>query len=69
MLIARDQYGTDYPLKTNHPRKELLDYFGSQHADKIYRDTPDGPAHVGYIVRGHWLEIYNVTPWHGKRTL
>lgn len=63
MLVAFDQYGQKYKLKTNHPRKELLDYFGHQHADKMYRDTDNGARHVGYIINGYWLEIFRLEPW------
>jgi hypothetical protein len=60
--IAKDQYGYFYGLKTNHPRKELLELFCRQHAERIYRDTdvPMKPLHVGYIIAGLWLSVYGV---------
>ena len=65
--MARDQYGNTVHGLT-HPRKELLDRFGRQHADKIYRDKADGSTvHVGYIVAGHWYSLYEVTPFEKAR--
>ena len=60
-LIAFDQYGTPYPLKTKYPRKELCDIFGVKSASKMYID-PDA-KHIGYIVAGHWLAVYSIGEW------
>jgi hypothetical protein len=57
-----DQYGETYHGLTA-PRKELLDLFGRKHAGKMYRDTKDGPRHVGYVIAGRWIELFEVTPW------
>ena len=62
--MAIDQYGTTYHIGDNPPRKYLLDYFGRKHCSKMYRDTKDGKIrHVGYVVAGHWLEIFTVSLW------
>jgi len=62
--MARDQYGQTYHIGKNPPRKWLLDYFGRQHCEKVYRDREDGGVqHVGYVIAGHWLSIYRVYPW------
>ncbi len=67
--LAIDQYGQRYKLD-NHPRKELLEYFGRQHADKIYVDRPDGATrHVGYVIGGHWLSVYEVHDWDHQWTV
>ena len=61
--IAKDQYGEVYNLFTKYPRKELLEKFNRQHADKIYVDEYSMykgsiRIHVGYIIAGHWLTVY-----------
>ncbi len=61
MYIAFDQYGNDFSIK-KHPRKELLEYFGCKHADKMWIDTSDGKRqHVGYVISGHWLEVFKLS--------
>jgi len=58
--IAIDQFGHFYELKTKHPRKELMEKFCRQHAERIYRDGSLGTLHVGYIIAGLWLEVYGI---------
>jgi hypothetical protein len=60
-FIAIDQYGNTKFLD-KHPRKELTEYFGVKHAEKIYRDTDEGVKHVGYIVAGHWYQVMRLSP-------
>ena len=61
--IGFDQYGQKYTIK-NHPRKELLEELYATHAEKMYRDTKDGHTrHVGYIIKGLWIEIFEVHQW------
>lgn len=61
--LAIDQNGEMYWLDSDTPRKELLDRFGTKHADKMYVDGPGGTAlHIGYIIAGHWLTLYKVSP-------
>jgi hypothetical protein len=62
MFLAIDQAGQVYRI-AKHPRKELCQMLGVQHASKMYRDTADGPKHVGYVIGGHWLEVFDATPW------
>ena len=59
--MAIDQYGhTIHELV--HPRKDLMAYYGTQHADKMYVDDKEGKAHhIGYIVKGRWCTVYKVT--------
>jgi hypothetical protein len=62
--MARDQFGETIHLKTKHPRKELMDHYGTQHAAKMFRDCKSGGVrHVGYIVAGHWFNVYRVLPF------
>jgi hypothetical protein len=62
--MARDQYGETYHNLGAHPRMALLAYFGRKHADKMFIDKKSGPPmHVGYIIAGHWLTLYDVAPW------
>ncbi len=66
--MALDQYGGAYYNLDPHPRKELLKRFGTSHADKMYIERRDGTnPHIGYIIAGYWLTLYNVTPWEGRR--
>jgi hypothetical protein len=58
-FIAIDQYG-DVKFIEKYPRKELTEYFGVKHADKMYCD-PDA-RHIGYIVAGHWYEVMKISP-------
>jgi len=60
--MAIDQYGQTHHGLT-HPRKDLLEALGRRHADKMYVDTIKGKTfHVGYIIAGLWLSVYEVTP-------
>lgn len=62
VYMAIDQYGQTFH-GLEYPRKDLLRKLGKQHAAKIYRDKKDGRSvHVGYIIGGLWLSIYEVTP-------
>lgn len=58
-----DQYGATYHDLGAHPRTALMRKLGRSRAAKMYRDTKDGPRHVGYIVAGLWIEIFDVAPW------
>lgn len=61
-FMAIDQYGKTYHGLKN-PRKDLLDLFGRKHADKMYCDGKDGKSyHIGYIIGGFWLSVYEVIP-------
>ena len=60
-----DQYG-NYYRGLVHPRRDLLERLGRQHAEKMYVDGPDGEAvHVGYVIAGCWIRVLEVRPWHG----
>ena len=62
IYMGIDQYGQTYHHLL-HPRKDLLEKLGSKHADKMYRDTDDGPKHVGYVIRKLWITLYEVIPF------
>ncbi len=58
-----DQYGETFHDLGPHPRSELLKRLGRKSAAKMYRDKRNGPpVHVGYIVAGRWIDLYDVTP-------
>lgn len=62
-----DQHGYTYHNLGPHPRKELCERLGVSHAEKMYQDTKDGTTyHVGYIIREHWITLYEVLPFRGK---
>ena len=62
--MAQDQYGNTYHIGNNPPRKWLLNHFGRYHADKMYCDAKSGKTrHAGYIIAGHWLDVYAVCEW------
>lgn len=47
-----------------HPRKELLKRLGRRHVSKIYVDRKAGGTyHVGYIIGGLWITLYEVRPF------
>lgn len=62
MYIALDQYGNHFSIK-KHPRKELLEHFGRQHADKLYHDNllTGETEHIGYVIDGHWLSVFRLS--------
>jgi hypothetical protein len=63
-LMAIDQYGTTYHNLGTYPRKALLERLGSRSAERMYRDTNEGESHhIGYIINGLWLTLFNVEPW------
>ena len=61
-----DQYGQHYDgLK--HPRKDLLATLGRTHAEKMYVDTAKKEhKHIGYVIAGKWITVYDVYEWEGK---
>lgn len=62
MFMAIDQYGQSYHGLVK-PRRDLLRRIGRKHASRMFRDKKDGQAvHVGWIIGGLWLTIYEVTP-------
>lgn len=66
--IAVDQYGKRYLNLGKHPRKALCDVLGRKHVSKMYRDNETGESrHIGYVIAGLWLTLYNVSAWIGKR--
>lgn len=63
--MAIDQYGQHYKID-KYPRKELLGQLYAKHAEKMYVDTKDGNTkHIGYIINGLWLTVYQVNEWTG----
>lgn len=66
--MAMDQYGKTYHLKTQFPRKELLEIFDRKNAHKMYQDRKDQQQsrHVGYIIAGHWLSVYQVASFKNE---
>jgi ribosomal protein L35AE/L33A len=52
--------GEAIPIQ-EHPRKELLEYFGRSHAQKMFCDlTNGGTRHEGYVIGGHWIRVFGV---------
>lgn len=65
--LAIDQYGHKLLLESKYPRKELLAYHNTSHADKVYVDTKEGTSrHIGYVVSGYWYTLYKLTLFNGK---
>ena len=62
MYIAIDQYGNHVHIR-KHPRKSLMDWAYTKHAEKIYIDKEGKATHVGYVVRGHWFNVYKIKPF------
>ena len=62
LYMAIDQYGHTYH-NLKHPRKDLCERLGRTHVDKMYIDDKDGNTyHIGYIIGGLWLRLYEVSP-------
>ena len=66
-VMGIDQYGNHYDGLV-HPRKDLLDRLGASHAEKLYRDRGGKPVHVGYVISGLWIELYEVHAWSKEVT-
>ena len=63
MYMGIDQYGTTYHGLKN-PRKDLMDELYCSHAKKMYIDKVDGSyKHIGYIIKGLWITLYEITPF------
>lgn len=60
--MAIDQYGQTFHSLGPNPRKALCEKLCRKHVSKMYRDTADGTKHVGYIIGGLWLELFEVRP-------
>lgn len=61
--IGIDQYGHHYHIE-KHPRKELLEQLGRQHANKMYCDLKGGGVrHKGYVIAGLWIDVYRICRW------
>lgn len=63
--IGVDQHGATYTLiKNKHPRGQLLSLLGRKSCEKMYKDFSDGSTkHVGYVVGGLWVHIFEVHEW------
>lgn len=60
--MAIDQYGNTYH-NLECPRRDLCNRLGRTHADKMYIHDNDGNTyHIGYIIGGLSLQIYEITP-------
>ena len=67
MFMGVDQYGETYHALT-YPRKELMERLGRRSASKMYVDKTDGTSeHIGYVIAGRWVRIFEVIPWGGRR--
>lgn len=69
-LVAINQYGQAFILKTQHPRKELLGLYGRRGCSKMYRDDsslPGGARHVGYVIGTNWIEIFELVRWQSPQ--
>ena len=51
--MAIDQYG----------HKDLMNRLYCKHAEKMYVDTDEGTKHIGYVIAGLWLTLYEVKPY------
>jgi len=45
-----------------YPRKELCEYFGVKHAEKMYVGDEKG-LHIGYVIAGRWITVYEIHEW------
>ncbi len=60
--MAIDQFGQTYH-GLEHPRKDLCERIGCKHVQKMFIDGKDGKMyHVGYVISGYWLNVYEVIP-------
>jgi len=60
--MAIDQNGRTWHGLVN-PRKDLCRRLARSHADRMFKEMPDGTVcHVGYVIGGLWLTLYEVKP-------
>ena len=59
--MAIDQYGNTYHNLGQYPRKALLERLNAKRASKMYVGDS---IHVGYVISGLWLNLYEVRPFH-----
>lgn len=65
MYMGIDQYGNTYHGLT-YPRKDLAERLGYNPGSlhKMYMDTTENKTcHVGYIIGGLWIELFEVKPY------
>ena len=64
-VMGRDQYGATFHDLGDYPRRELMHRIGVRSARLMYRDSlvTSKARRVGYVVGGHWVELYRVRPW------
>ena len=61
--IGIDQCGQTFYME-KYPRKELLEQLGATKASKMYVDLRNGKSREkGYIIKGHWIDVYRVCQW------
>jgi hypothetical protein len=59
--LAVGHRGSQYWLRSETPRKELMALADVKSAEKVYRDGPNGEAqHIGYIVDREWFTLYAI---------
>lgn len=55
MTLYIDQWGNKWYVKSV---RELHRVLGGKRPSKMYRDTPAGTIHTGYVVGRHWCTAY-----------
>ena len=69
LWLSIDQYGTKTLLESIK-YKYLRDRFHAGGVRKMYRDSTEGPRHVGFVLgQGHgntplWIYVYQMIPLH-----
>lgn len=58
-IIGVDQYGGTYNNLGKFPRKALMERLYASGARKLYKDSANGVKHIGYIISGLWITLYN----------
>lgn len=64
--MAIDQWGNTFH-GLERPRRDLLRKLGRKRAQRMYRDDAAGHTyHCGWIIAGHWCEVFRVEPMHAR---
>jgi len=58
--LGIDQYGQRYKID-KYPRKKLMEQLGHASANRMF----NGRKHVGYVIGGFWITVYEVHDWIG----
>ena len=55
--VGMDQYGERFYF-SQYPRKEIMEQLACKHASKMYVDIKGKAHHIGYVIKGKWIQVF-----------